>query len=45
MKDYDESIKINHNPNWPSMSDHPHRILIIGDSGSNKTNVLLDFND
>ena len=45
MKNYDESIEINHNPNWPNISDHPHRISIIGDSGSSKTNVLLNFND
>ena len=22
-----------HNPNWPEISDHPDRILIIGSSG------------
>ena len=45
MKKYDESIEINHSPNWPNISDHPHKISIIGDSGSRKTNVLLNFND
>ena len=25
-----------HNPNWPQISDHPYRILIIGASGSRK---------
>ena len=35
--------KTEHNPNWPYISDHPYRILIIGDSGSGKTNVLLNL--
>ena len=43
MKNYDESIEINHNPNWPYISDHPYRILIIGGSGSGKINVLLNL--
>ena len=29
------------NPNWPEIPDHPCRILIVGASGSGKTNVLL----
>ena len=40
VKNYDESVKINHNPNWP---DRPYRILIIGDSASGKTNALLNL--
>ena len=43
MKNYDKSVKINHNPNWPYVPDHPYRILIIGGSGSGKTNVLLNL--
>ena len=43
MKNYDRSVEINHNPNWPYIPDHPHRILIIGASGSGKTNVLLSL--
>ena len=43
MKNYDESVEINHNPNWPFIPDHPYRILIIGGSGSEKTNVLLNL--
>ena len=31
-----ENIK-EHNSNWPKISDHPYRILIIGGSGSGKT--------
>ena len=30
-----------HNGKWPYISDHPYRILIIGCSGSRKTNTLL----
>ena len=43
MKNYDQSVKINHNPNWPYIPDHPYRILIIGGSRSEKTNVLLNL--
>ena len=43
MKNYDQSVKINHNPNWPYIPDHPYRILIIVSSGSGKTNVLLNL--
>ena len=33
-----ENIK-EHNPNWPEIPDHPNRILIVGGSGSGKTNA------
>ena len=32
---------IEHNPNWPKISDHPYRILINGGSGSRKTNSFI----
>ena len=32
-----------HNPNWPEIPDHPCRILIVGGSGSGKTNALLSL--
>ena len=32
-----------HNEKWPYIPDHPYRILIIGGSGSGKTNVLLNL--
>ena len=32
-----------HNKKWPYISDHPYRILIIGGSGSEKTNALLNL--
>ena len=28
---------------WPYIPDHPYRILIIGGSGSGKTNALLNL--
>ena len=43
MKNYDQTVEINHNPSWPYYLDHPYRILIIGGSGSEKTNVLLNL--
>ena len=36
--------KKNDNPNWPYISAHPFRILIIGGSGSGKINVILNLN-
>ena len=32
-----------HNEKWPYIPDHPYRILIIGGSGTGKTNTLLDL--
>ena len=40
MQNYDESVKINYNPNWPCIHDHLYNILMIGGSRSGKTNVL-----
>ena len=31
------------NSEWPYIPDHPYRILIIGGSGSGKTNALLNL--
>ena len=36
-------IKIEHNSNWPYISDHPYRKLIVGGSGSAKANALLNL--
>ena len=41
--DYVSENKTLHNKNWPYFPDHPYRILIIGGSGSGKTNVLLNL--
>ena len=39
----DKSVEINQNPNWPYMSNHPYMIVIIGGSGSQKANRLLNL--
>ena len=44
MINFDDIVnenKTKHNNNWPYIPDHPCRILIIGGSGSGKTNALL----
>ena len=41
--DYVNENKTEHNKNWPCIPDHPYRILIIGASGSGKTNVLMNL--
>ena len=46
MINFDGVIKENtkeHNPNWPQILDYPYRILIIGGSGSGKTNSLFNL--
>ena len=42
-KNYNKLFKINHNPNWPYISDHPYRMLIIGGSGSGKIDALTNL--
>lgn len=32
-----------HNPNCPFVPDHPFRILIVGSSGSGKTNTSINL--
>ena len=41
--DYVNENKTEHNKNWSYIPDHRYRILIIGGSGSGKTNVLLNL--
>ena len=41
--DYTNENKLKHNPDWPYIPDNPCRILIIGGSGSGKTNTLLNL--
>ena len=43
VKNYDESVEIIHNPNWSYILDYPYMILVIGVSGSGKTNTLLNL--
>ena len=41
--EYTNENKKEHNLNWPHIPDHPYRILIIGVSGTGKTNALLNL--
>ena len=41
--DYVNKNKTTHNKNQPYIPYHPCRILIIGGSGSGKTNLLLNL--
>ena len=41
--DYANENRTEHNKNWPYIPDHPYRTLIIGCSGSGKTNTLLNL--
>ena len=43
MKNYDESIEINHNPNIPYIPDHPYKVLFMNGSGSGKANAFLNL--
>ena len=38
-----EDMKEHDNANWPEIHYHPCRILLIGGSGSGKTNALLNL--
>ena len=40
---YTNENKIEYNPKWSDIPDHPHKILIVGGSGSGKTNPLLNL--
>ena len=40
MKNYGQSIETNHNPYWSDIPSNSYKILIIGGSGSGKTNVM-----
>ena len=41
--DYVNENKTKHNKNWPYITDHPYKILIIGGSESGKTNALFNL--
>ena len=41
--DYVNENKTERSKNWPYIPDHPYKILIIGGSGSGKTNLLLNL--
>ena len=41
--EYTNENRVNHNPNYPYIPDHPYRILIMGGSGFRTTNALLNL--
>ena len=41
--DYTNEYRTKHSLDWPYVPDHPYRILLIGGSGSGKTNTLLNL--
>ena len=46
MINFDNITKENirkHSPNWSRVPDHPCKILIVGGSGSGKTNALSNL--
>ena len=43
--DYANENKTQHNQKWPHIQDHPYKILIVGGSGSGKTNALINQPD
>ena len=43
MKNYHQSVEINHNLNWTFVPDHPYRIGFIAGSGSGKAKMLLNL--
>ena len=42
FNNYENENKTEHDSKWLYIPDHPYRILIIGGSGSGKTNALLN---
>ena len=44
MKNYYESVETNHSPNWPYITDHPYKILIMSISESDMINALPNIN-
>ena len=43
LDDYTNENKLKHNPDCSYIPDYPYRTLIIGGSGSGKTNTLLNL--
>ena len=43
LDDFTNTNNKEHNEKWPYIPDHPYRNLIIGGSGTRKTNALLNL--
>ena len=41
--DYVIENKTKYNPKWSYIPDHPYKVLIVGGSGSEKTNAFLNL--
>ena len=37
MKSFYESVRPDHNPNWPYIPDHPYKTFMVRGSGPEKT--------
>ena len=44
MKNYDELVEISHNQNWLYITDRRYIILLIGDSRSEKNQLVIELN-
>ena len=42
MKNFDEPVKPNNNPNWSYIPDHPYKIFIFVGSGPER--LIIEFN-
>ena len=40
---YTNENKVQDNPKWPYIPDHPYKVLIMGGSRSGKANALLNL--
>ena len=40
---YVNENKAEHNEKWPYIPDHPYRTIIVGGSGSGKTNAFINL--
>ena len=43
IDNYVNENRTEHNEKWPYIPDHSYRIIIIGGSGSGKTNALINL--
>lgn len=43
FKNYNELVRIINDPSWVFILDNPYKILVIGGSESDKTNVLVNL--
>ena len=44
MRNYNQSVEVNHNPNWHYISDHLYKVLIIEGQDQGKP-VVIELNE